>query len=74
MYGRIHVTPELREKETNLEIAFGGCRVGSRGTHKIVCTQCGSHTYNTTNAPWFDKTTKVISTHNAIKPTIDAEQ
>ena len=65
-YGRIVMTPELREKEAKYESAFAGCDVNSMGKFKIVCTTCGAHTYEG-KFPWYDKTTKVIPSGNAIK-------
>ena len=72
-YGSIAMTPELREKEANLEIAFGGCDVGSCGENKIVCTTCGAHTFDD-DSGWYDKTTKVIATGKGVKPVKKAEQ
>lgn len=62
----IDMTPELREKEKNLEIAFGGCEKGILGKFKFVCTTCGAHTYEG-KYPWYDKDTKVIPSCDAIK-------
>ena len=65
-YGLIRMNPELREKEAKFEAVFGGCVVDSMGKFKIVCTTCGAHTYEG-KFPWYDKTTKVIPSGDAIK-------
>ena len=72
-YGMIAMTPELREKEANNEVAFGGCDMNSMGKFKIVCTTCGAHTYEG-GFPWYDKTTRVIPQGDSIKGPGMAEQ
>lgn len=66
VYGRIALTPERREQERNLEVAYGGCEVGSKGKFRIVCLTCGAHTYEG-KFPWYDKDTKVIPNTNTTK-------
>ena len=72
IYGLIRMTYELREKEKNLEVALGGCEVDSIGKFKIACTTCGAHTYEG-KVPWYDETTKVIPSGNAVKGNRNAE-
>lgn len=66
VYGMIFMTPERRAQEERYEVAYGGCKVGSKGEHKITCTTCGAHTY-VGDFPWYDKTTRVIPTGQGIK-------
>jgi hypothetical protein len=65
-YGRIVLTPELREKDAKHEVAFAGCDENSRGKFKIVCVTCGANTYEG-DFPWYDKDTKVIPSGDAVK-------
>ena len=66
VYGMIAMTPERRAQVERYEVAYGGCKVGSMGEHKIVCTTCGAHT-NAADSPWYDKTTRVIPTGQGVK-------
>ena len=66
VYGMIEKTPETLKREENYQVAYGGCCVGKYGKYKIVCTTCGCHTYEG-DSPWFDKTTKVVPSRDAVK-------